>query len=209
LLQRLDKTISIFESYFLKIITISVLITLITISKFFSDEIPLKNFLAYFLENKESTFINISAIFIGMYFALFTIFGSVKRDSIISTLPDKDLTKLIRFLRNALIGSFIYLFLTLFFVKNYESTWQYFNIVLFTSLIYMLLSALRFGVYIYFIVKDDIDRVADDHKELAEKEDRQQEIMVKLENFLNDYDNLAQQDKNEELRKIIRERENS
>lgn len=210
MLRRLDKPIHFLENYGLKIFTVLLLVILICIAHFFQSHIPLKDFMSYFLEKKESTFINIAAIFIGMYFALFTIFGSVKRDSIIASLSEEDLSKLIRFLRNALIGSVVYIFLTLFFTKEHDSLlWNYFNIVLFTSLIYMLLSAVRFGAYIVFVVSDDLSRISEDHQELINQENHHKELMIKLEDFLNDYDQLSEEEQNKALRQIIRERENS
>ncbi|MED2792082.1 hypothetical protein P4256_10060 [Bacillus wiedmannii] len=210
MLRRLDKTINFLENYGLKIFTVLLLIILICIVQFFQSDIPLKTFMSYFLEKKESTFITIAAIFIGMYLALFTIFGSIKRDSIISSLSEEDLSKLIKFLRNALIGACFYIFLTLFFTKEYNSLfWNYFNIVLFTTLIYMLLAAFRFVAYIVFVVSDDLSRISDDHKELVAQENHHIELMMKLEDFLNDYEKLNEEEQNKALRQIIRERDNN
>ncbi|QWU46402.1 hypothetical protein [Bacillus sp. NP247] len=208
--QRLDRFFLFLEEHGLKCIVFFSLASLIIILNWFNGSININNFLSYFLSKKESSFISIAAIFIGVYFALFTIFTSVKRGSIISTLSEEDLTKLIKYLRNALIGGFLYIILTLFFSSDNNSLIaQYFNIILFTSLIYMLLSALRFGGYITFIVYDDISKMLTERHKIEEDASRQDELLNKLEVFLNEYENINREERTKILRKIIQNQNNS
>lgn len=207
MLRRFDKILVFLEKYALRILMVLILSFLLVVMNFFPNWINLKGFMSYFLEKKESTFINIAAIFIGVYFALLTVFSSVKRGSILSKLPEEDIRKLIRYLRNAMAGGFIYIFLTLFFAKENESLfWSYFNILLFLSLIYMLFSAIRFGVYMVFVVHDDISKMLENQQEITESEYRQQELMNKLEHFLEDYEQISKEERTNMIRQLLHER---
>ncbi|PGU05384.1 hypothetical protein [Bacillus cereus] len=210
MLQRLDKLLLILEEYGLKCIIFFSLTSLIIILNWFNNSININDFLSYFLSKKESSFISIGAIFIGVYFALFTLFTSVKRGSIISLLSEKDLTKLIKYLKNALIGGFLYIILTLFFsADNHSLVASYFNIILFTSLLYMLLSALRFGGYIAFIVYNDVSKMLTDRQRIEEDANRQDELFNKLEIFLNEYEKINREERTKALRQIIQNQNNS
>ncbi|PEN99204.1 hypothetical protein CN556_04135 [Bacillus wiedmannii] len=209
MLQKLDKVFLFFEEYGLKCIIILLLASLITVLTWFNESIKIHTFLSSFLSKKESSFISISAIFIGVYFALLTIFTSVKRGSIISTLSENDLSKLIKYLINALIGGFLYIFLTLFFSADNKSLLaSYFNILLFTSLIYMFLSALRFSGYIAFIVYDDISKMQSNRQTIEEDANRQEEILNKLETFLNEYEKINREERTKALKQLLQNQHN-
>jgi hypothetical protein len=183
---------------------------LFVLTTFFPEQSKINSFMSYFLKDKESTFINIAAIFIGIYFAFFGILGSIKPGSLLTNVSEKGLSKLLKFLRRALIAGFVYIFLTLFFSEEHTGIlWNCFNIILFLSLIYMLLSAFRFGTYMVFFMYDDTSRLFEDIQNLKEDDYREKEIMLKLEKFLNDYETLIREERANELRELIRKQNNS
>lgn len=194
----------------MKILLPLTLILLIICLNFFGNKVNLTTSINYFIDKKESTFINIAAIFIGVYFALFSLFTTVKRDSTIASLSEDNFRMLLGYIRNALIGSFIYIFLTLFFSPdNSGLIWDNFNIVLFVSLIYMLASALRFGGYIMIVVYKDLSNVYPSIEEEEKAALKQKEIMIKLETFLNEYEKMNRKARTDIIRNTLKDRNGS
>ncbi|MGD6964449.1 hypothetical protein ACQCVB_19790 [Fictibacillus phosphorivorans] len=139
------------------------------------------------LTKKDGTLITIATVFIGIYFTVFTLLSSIKIDSTFAILTEKNFDKLLKFIRNAFIGSFVYLFYSLI-SSSIESTWisSYITIIL---LLFMLLSALRFGIIIYFIFNRDVKTY---YKQLKVEKEKRLEIdnlYKRLDSFLNDQEN--------------------
>ncbi|PDY74465.1 MULTISPECIES: hypothetical protein [Bacillus cereus group] len=157
------------------------------------------------LTKKEGTLTTLAAVFIGIYFTVFSLLGSIKLESTFALLTQKNFKKLLKFIRNAFIGSFLYLFYSLF-SKLISNDWTSYVINL-TLLLYMLLSALRFGIAIYLIFKKDLHQL---HQHL-ENEQRQRKhlnnLYKKLEQFLNEEQKSQNIQASQEFIQKMKERE--
>lgn len=157
------------------------------------------------LTKKEGTLTTLAAVFIGIYFTVFSLLGSIKLESTFALLTQKNFKKLLKFIRNAFIGSFLYLFYSLF-SKLISNDWTSYVINL-TLLLYMLLSALRFGIAIYLIFKKDLHQL---HQHL-ESEQRQRKhlnnLYKKLEQFLNEEQKSQNIQASQEFIQKMKERE--
>lgn len=146
-----------------------------------------------FLLKREGTLISIAAIFIGIYFSIFTLLLTVKSSSKIVRLGIKTYKELIVFLRNAFIGSFIYIIYAIVFpLKVYVDEIGIFKfskeLFLGVLVVYMLLSAFRVGITFIYIFKKDLNNLYENiEKENLEIEE-QKEIIHKLRGFLEEYE---------------------
>ncbi|MDQ0206089.1 hypothetical protein [Alkalicoccobacillus murimartini] len=170
-------------------------ILLITTSNYGSnkfDEFFIKT-LASTLNNKDGTLITLAAVFIGIYFTIFTLLGSLKVDSSFSILTKENFEKLIIFIRNAFIGSFLYLLYSLFIIEILEH-WiiNLFGLLL---LIYMLLGALRFGTIIYIIFNKDVKKYYNSIEEAKVEKKNQDYIFNELKIFLEEQKTKKQNEK--------------
>jgi hypothetical protein len=159
------------------------------------------------LMSKDGTLITIAAVFIGIYFTVFSLLSSIKIESTFAILTEKNFDKLLQFIKNAFVGSFVYLFFSLI-SPTIKNDWMV-AVLTITLLLYMLLSALRFGIIIYFIFKNDVKKFYK-NLDLEKKQKREQEILFhKLEKFLNDYE--LQKTKNDalDLKNILDKRQKS
>lgn len=142
------------------------------------------------LQNKDSTLITIAAVFIGIYFTVFTLLSSIKVDSTFAILTKKNFVKLLKYIRNAFIGSFLYLLLSLFSPSE-TSDWA-FSILALALMLYMLLSALRFGTIIYLIFSKDVKKYYDTIESEKANQRKRDNLFARLEIFLK-----AEEDKRE------------
>lgn len=190
-----DKLYSMLEEFFIKYFLWLTLIFLI-INKFLllsTDKWGFSKFDVYFtttlsttLKEQDGTLITIAAVFIGIYFTVFTLLSSMKIESTFSILTKNNFNKLVKYIRNAFIGSFLYLLFSVFspIVIN---DWIY-TVIALTMLLYMLLSALRFGMIIYLIFNRDVKKYYD-HLEIEKLEKRKmQNLMKRMEQFLDQYE---------------------
>lgn len=159
------------------------------------------------LVSKDGTLITVAAVFIGIYFTVFSLLSSIKIESTFAILTEDNFKRLLKFIRNAFIGSFIYLFYSLFsglLINEWVS-----SIVTIALLLYMLLSALRFGAIIYSIFSNDLKKF---HEQL-EKDQREKERLLNLNKRLEAF--LAQQElaqnasKSLDVSKKIKDRQNN
>src|SRR5699024_8358417 len=100
----------------------------------------------------QSSLFSVAAIFIGIYVTVFTLLGSIKVYSIFVFLNVYTFRKLITFIRNAFISSFSYLILIMFLEINYNDYSNvYFPLIILniSIVIYMFMTALRFGIILY------------------------------------------------------------
>lgn len=156
------------------------------------------------LEAKDSTLITIAAIFIGIYFTLFTLLSSIKIDSTFSILTKDNFERLIIYIRNAFIGSFLYLFFSLF-STSILNEWIW-TVVGLTFLLYMLLSAFRFGIIIYLIFTRDLKAFYDQLEKERFERIRQQNLIIRLEEFLDEHENLSHEKESIEFSEKLAER---
>lgn len=185
-----DKFYSFLESYGILTI-ISIILTLLSFNKILltyseygihSLEFFFTTTLKETLEHKDSTLITIAAVFIGIYFTVFTLLSSIKVDSTFSILTKKNFESLLIYIRNAFIGSFIYLFYSLF-STSISNDW-FFTIIALTLLLYMLLSALRFGMIIYLIFSRDVKKYYNELENEKQKKRELENLYKRLELFL-------------------------
>lgn len=156
------------------------------------------------LQGKDGTLITIAAVFIGIYFTVFSLLSSIRIESTFAILTVKNFDKLLRFIKNAFIGSFIYLFFSLI-SPTLQGEWML-AVITIILLLYMLLSALRFGIIIYYIFKNDVRKF---HKnlEVEKKEKQRQEILLhRLEKFLDKQEEEINRKETEELQKKLNNR---
>lgn len=158
--------------------------------------------------NRDSTLITLSAIFIGIYFTTFTLMATISSKSSFSLLKRQQFADLINYIRNAFIASFLYLVVSLV-MPIFSKTGWFFSIISLLLLIYMLLSAFRFGALVYMILKRDINRYLQDvelEKTIRVKQDN---IFKELEKFL-DRENQKEKTKQaEKISEMLRERKKS
>jgi hypothetical protein len=140
-----------------------------------------------FFIKKEGTLVNIAAIFIGIYFTVFTILGAVRNGSKLARLSQENFNKVVLFIKNAFIGAFLYIFFTLFIpfttVSN-ENIKSLFSLLLTIFILYMLLSSVRLGIIIYVVFKEDYDYFSEGIKAEQEDERRIERLILRIEEYL-------------------------
>lgn len=72
----------------------------------------------------------------------------------------------------------------------------------------MFLSALRFSGYIAFIVYDDISKMQSNRQTIEEDANRQEEILNKLETFLNEYEKINREERTKALKQLLQNQHN-
>lgn len=136
-------------------------------------------FLKDFLTLNAGNLISLSAIFLGIYFTLFTLISTLDINSWITNLPDKRFKEIISLIKNGFSITFVYV-LYLLLVNSisentfYVSDWFYELIFLLNFLfcLYILLIALVVATIIYTAYQKDISEFnkKKKQKELDEKE---------------------------------------
>lgn len=146
-----------------------------------------------FLLNREGILISIAAIFIGIYFSIFTLLLTVKSSSKIVRMGIGTYKELVEFLKNAFLGSFVYILYAITFplFMNIIETGVLkflFDLILGILFTYMILTALRIGICFVYIFKADLKNLYENiDKETLEIEE-QREIIHKLKSFLEHYE---------------------
>ncbi|MGM8216357.1 hypothetical protein ACLIA0_12370 [Bacillaceae bacterium W0354] len=161
------------------------------------------------LSSMRSSLLTIAAIFIGIYVTVFTLLGSIKVDSIFAFLNEKTFKKLVVFIRNAFIASFAYIILVIaleiMFEKN-EFIPLIFIILNILIVIYMLLTAIRFGIILYNAFSQDIDNIQQSIVDQQNEHKRRNELYFRIEKFLDEYEAKQNKEKSEEISEIIEHR---
>ena len=185
-------------SKLLLLINFTPLIPLLTTFDLFISE----NLVTVF-KNRDSTLVSLSAIFIGIYFTTFTLMATISVKSTFSVLKKQQFSNLIRYIKNAFIASFSYLIISM--TLPTFSGWVFSSVSL-LLLIYMLLSAFRFGGLIYMILIRDIDRYIDNVEVENLKIIKQERILDELEKFLVQQKNIQQLKQADDISKLLQER---
>lgn len=171
------------------------------------DRITSSTLPALFID-RDSTLISLSAIFIGLYFTTFTLMATISTKSSFSLLKKQQFTDLINYIRNAFIASFLYLVVSLM-LPIFSKTGWFFSIVSLVLLVYMLLSAFRFGALIYMILKRDINRYIQDIELEKAAKLEQDNILKELERFLDREKQKEKTDQAEKISAMLQERKKS
>lgn len=157
----------------------------------FVHELFIKMFKS-FLE-REGVLITISAVFIGIFFTVFSILGSIKLESSFATLTQSNFSRLIKFIFFSLLSSFCYLFFSLVvptIIKIYEPLTDSIAFISLILLTHMLLAALRFGIMIFLIFKHDIEKLYSNLDKEKKAQREHQIIMNKLDIFLSEQEKM-------------------
>lgn len=169
----------------------------------------------YFVENTigrvlhdlKSSLLSIAAIFIGIYVTVFTLLGSIRVDSIFAFLNEYTFKKLINFIKNAFIASFSYLVLIMILeimYAEYNNIHFLFILLNASIVIYMFLTAFRFGIILYFAFsKDLVDLQKNIETERAEK-NKIKELQFRIEKFLDEFEEVEKAKQNERMSKVIK-----
>lgn len=156
------------------------------------------------LVENNGALISIAAVFIGIYFTIFTILSGFKTESTFAVLDVKRFKALVRYVKNAFIGSFVYLFFSLVF--NLKDDVWLINLLSLLLLCYMLLSAVRFAIIIYYILQRDIEKYHEHLEEQKKEREKYENILNKLNVFLEEDKKNKKKDKDEKLKEILLER---
>lgn len=158
------------------------------------------------LNDLKSSLLSVTAIFIGIYVTVFTLLGSIKVDSIFAFLNEYTFKKLIKFIRNAFIASFSYLVLVMVLEVSYANynNIDFMWIVLNASLvIYMLLTALRFGIILYIAFRKDLNNLQENIEKHRRERTELKKMQHRINNLLDEYEKEKGRTKAEEMSKII------
>jgi hypothetical protein len=132
--------------------------------------------------NNIGTITTIAAVLLGIYVTVLSVFGSLKINSMIAFLDSHDIKRLIKYIRSAMVAAFIMIFYSFLLpaLPN-EFTRAFFT---FLFLIYMLLTALRFGLVILAIYSHDLNKLINNLSNEKEDTNKQKHIMFQLGEYL-------------------------
>ncbi|MFZ3577872.1 hypothetical protein [Virgibacillus sp. DJP39] len=198
-IKTLDKLYLFYEKYFNNIV---VLVVFIGSNIFYwlnhfnigSGE-NITTFLAErILAPRESILVTVATVFLGIYFTVFSILGTIKAESTLGTIPKKNFFKLITFIKNAFLFAFSYLFYTIFYPWLAEQLVSYpkqlLNLFLIILFLYMFLSALKVGLALFVVFRKDLSNLHESIEKQKLETKKQREIFLRLENFLNEKDEI-------------------
>jgi|SRR5690625_445009 len=217
--EKQDKVFLFLEERFIKILMLCfstlVLLFKVLASISYTNKSPfiirVDNFLVNDLTNafidRDSTLITLAAVFIGIYFTVYTLLATLSGKSSFSLLTKHHLNSLIKYIKNAFIASFAYLLVSLLSPLLISYGWLYSAMCL-VLLMYMLLSALRFGLLIYLILKNDVDRFLEQSKEDKLREKRLQRLLHELESYLEEQSHKKAEKKADEMSDFLEKRKN-
>ncbi|WP_397537839.1 hypothetical protein [Rummeliibacillus pycnus] len=141
-------------------------------------------FIADFLVANASNLISLSAIFIGIYFTIFTLISTLNLNSSIAKLSERYFNMLINFIRNAFGFTFIYAIFLLFINKMSEElttkTSLFISLMNLTNLllfIYIIVAAARIAILLYAAFSVDIEKLSD-LKDSAKKDQEHIELFI-------------------------------
>lgn len=204
-----DKFFNFCETWIIFIIiTLFILITTLNYSLDFSS--GYQNFievtLGKSLDNLKGSLLSIAAIFIGIYVTVFTLLGSIKVDSVFAYLNESTFKKLINYIRNAFIASFSYLVLIMILEVSFNSYAEvYFWLIVLNAsiVIYMFLTAFRFGIILYISFSKDLNNLQKNIEIHKEKQRETEELRYKMGKFLEENEKERSNKQNEKMSKII------
>lgn len=195
----MDRIFSIIEKYTVIFVTV-VSFVLIVI---YSDTNFIQLLFDFLLVEKEGTIVNIASIFIGIYFSMFGILGAIRTDSILANVSTNTLSNLIKYLYSALFSSFIYVPITLLISNHFtDSIWySKFEIFLLTLIIFMFSSSARLIIFMCIIVAKDFSKITDRIENDRRNENKLNNTIVKLDNYLERIENERHIERSNQLRR--------
>lgn len=169
-------------------------------------ETPLKNSLI----NLQTSLMSIAAIFIGIFMTVFTLLGSIRADSIFAFLNEKNFKRLIIYIRNAFIASFLFLIQVLsldLYYGNFEEVNTFWIIINLILILYVFASALRLGVILYVAFNKDLKDLPEKIKRHRAERQRLLDLQNRIETFLEEEEEKIRKRKAEEMSELIKEQE--
>ncbi|TNJ68241.1 hypothetical protein FE784_00850 [Paenibacillus hemerocallicola] len=130
------------------------------------------------------TITTIASVFVGIYVTVLSVLGSIKANSLVALLTGNDLSKLIKYIRTALISSFLIIFYSLFVAVLPSKFTQAF--FFFLLLFYMLLTAFRFGINILVVYSHDLQKLMHNLEDEKQEKERMTHVMYQLEKYLHE-----------------------
>lgn len=199
--------ISIIIAIFLSITIINYIIGYSDVYQFFVEKTLGKS-----LDNLKGSLLSIAAIFIGIYVTVFTLLGSIKVDSIFAYLNEDTFKKLINYIRNAFIASFTYLILVMILEISYDTYADinfWFVLLNAAIVIYMFLTALRFGIILYLSFSKDLGNLQNNIKLHRNEKRRVEQLQFRLEKYLDEFEKEQKTRHNIKMSKIINENQDN
>lgn len=150
------------------------------------------HFLPEFLSNNGSNLIALSAIFIGIYFTVFTLISTLNLNSSIAKLSEKNFKTLIYFIRNAFIGTFAYvLFLLIVIGKGLDKMGEHLsilekmiNLLNFLFFIYIIIAAFRVALLLYAAYSVDLKNLKKLKNEEEKKQNEMKDFISEVQNYM-------------------------
>ncbi|PER23527.1 hypothetical protein [Bacillus cereus] len=211
----MNKFYALFENHFVKFF-ISIFILVFCGNKIFlllskkALSLQIDSFLTSTLysafSSKDGTLTTIAAVFIGIYFTVLSLLGSINIESTFAVITRKNFVRLLSFIKHACLSAFIFLFYSLL-MPIFTTHFNWFAILFYIILLlYMLLTATKIGIVLYLIFKRDLSKL---HTKLeSEKQQKQKEIQLKnrMEKFLDVHEKTTQLEKNQKISEIVKSR---
>ncbi|MGX9134008.1 hypothetical protein ACWV26_06460 [Rummeliibacillus sp. JY-2-4R] len=150
------------------------------------------HFLPKFLSNNGSNLIALSAIFIGIYFTVFTLISTLNLNSSIAKLSEKNFRTLIDFIRNAFIGTFAYvLFLLIVIGNDLDNIGEYLSIsekiislLNFLFFIYIIIAAFRVALLLYAAYSVDLKNLKKLKSEAIKKQNEMKNFISEVQDYM-------------------------
>ena len=160
---------------------------------------------AAIFEQNIGTVTTIAAVFIGIYFTVLSILGSLKVNSVLSVLSEGHLLKLINYLKSAMTASFLLLFYSLIipaisdkFLKPY---------LFFALFFYMVMTAVRFGINIVAIYERDFRKLKENIEVERQEKEYFNRVIQKLDLFLQQVDQEKAVRHSKEMANILNQKQ--
>lgn len=161
-------------------------------------------FLYNFIKNKEGTLTTIAAIFIGIFFTVYTILGTVRLESSFALIDKTSFDKIRNFLKSAFVGSFSFLFFILFLpMFDFTIIIPIIYQIIFFFLLFMLLTAFRLSFILFFIFEHDFLTMHTKLEIEAEEKRKNNEILFRMSNFLDDYQSKIDEKQAEYMKQFL------
>lgn len=150
------------------------------------------------ISEKESIIITVSAVFIGIYFTIFSLLGNIRDDSTVNILSEHHFKKLLNYIFYAFISSFSYLLLSL--ITNPAETNLVGKLIFLALLTYMFYSAFRFGVIMFYSYRLDFKNYKQKLVQQKLEDQKLKNAIYKIDKYIDELNNERQLEKNKELK---------
>lgn len=181
----LEYMINLFEKKLIKVFSIIFLLS-ITANLFFDIKVlqDIANYMDVIISGNLDIFINLSSIFIGLYFTVLTLFLSYSAIGVIKDLDYNNIKKMINYILIGFIFSFLLLSLALFLPYKNGIILIIYSFVL----LVLLLNTIRFGLILFLWVRKFIKDYESNKVKIIEQENYDKLLKQRLEFFLDGED---------------------